>query len=81
MLEIKNLHATVDEKEILGFHLRLKGAPEKIFYDTIRFANITNAVASPVLTDDLEIYDRIRSGLTTNGNDWVSMSRGLGVTK
>ena len=49
-----------------------------MFHDTIRFANITNAVASPVLTDDLETYARIRRGLTTDGNDWIAMARGLG---
>ncbi len=56
----------------------LKGAPEKMFHDTIRFANITNATASPVLTDDLETYDRLRGGLESRGNDWVPISRGLG---
>ena len=69
---------SVDKTEVLGFCFRLKGAPEKMFHDTIRFANITNAVASPVLTDDLETYARIRRGLTTNGNDWIAMARGLG---
>ncbi|MBK19543.1 MAG: ribosomal subunit interface protein [Rhodospirillaceae bacterium] len=69
---------SVDQTEVLGFCFRLKGAPEKMFHDTIRFANITNAVASPVLTDDLETYDRIRRGLMTDGNDWIATSRGLG---
>lgn len=68
----------VDRTEVLGFCFRLKGAPEKMFHDTIRFANITNATASPVLTDDLETYDRLRGGLESHGNDWVPMSRGLG---
>jgi len=30
------------------------------------------------LTDDLETYSRIRRGLTTEGNDWIAMARGLG---
>ena len=68
----------VDRTEVLGFCFRLKGAPEKMFRDTIQFANVTNAVASPVLTDDLETYDRLRRGLASEGNDWVPMSRGLG---
>lgn len=69
---------SVDRTEVLGFCFRLKGAPDKMFHDTIRFANITNATASPVLTDDLETYDRLRGGLESKGNDWVPMSRGLG---
>lgn len=69
---------SVDRTEVLGFCFRLKGAPEEMFRDTIRFANVTNAVASPVLTDDLETYFRLRCGLESEGNDWVPMSRGLG---
>ena len=68
----------VDRTDVLGFCFRLKGAPEKMFRDTIQFANVTNASASPVLTDDLETYDRLRGGLESSGNDWVTMSRGLG---
>ncbi len=69
---------SVDRTEVLGFCFRLKGAPEKMFHDTIRFANITNASASPVLTDDLETYDRLRGGLQAEGADWVPTSRGDG---
>lgn len=69
---------SVNRTEVLGFCFRLKGAPEKMFHDTIRFANITNAVASPVLTDDLETYSRLRRGLATEGSDWIPVSRGLG---
>ena len=69
---------TVDRTDVLAFCFRLKGAPAKMVRDTIQFANVTNASASPVLTDDLEVYDRLRGGLESAGNDWVSMSRGLG---
>ena len=72
---------SVDKTEVLGFCFRLKGAPEKMFQDTIRFANITNATASPVLTDDLETYRRIGIGLTSQGNSWISTARGLGQDK
>lgn len=68
----------VDRTEIVSFCFRLKGAPESMFRDTVRFANITNAVASPVLTDDLETYGRLRLGLLNDGPEWVQTSRGLG---
>ncbi len=68
----------VDRTEVLGFCFRLKGAPDEMFRDTIRFANVTNAVASPVLTDDLETYFRIRCGVESEGSDWIPTSRGLG---
>ena len=69
---------SVDKTEVLGFCFRLKGAPENMFRDTINFANITNSVASPVLTDDLEIYSRISSGLKAEGNEWIATARGIG---
>ena len=69
---------SVNTTEVLGYCFRMKGAPDEMFHDTIRFANITNAVASPVLTDDLETYSRIREGLKTKGNEWISTGRGIG---
>ena len=69
---------SVDKTEVFGFCFRLKGAPEKMFRDTINFANITNSVASPVLTDDLETYSRISNGLKARGNEWVTTARGMG---
>ncbi|MPY71923.1 MAG: ribosomal subunit interface protein, partial [Alphaproteobacteria bacterium] len=72
---------SVDRTEVFGFCFRLKGAPDSMFEDTIRFANVTNATASPVLTDDLETYFRIRRGLTTQGSDWVPTARALGTDR
>lgn len=68
----------VDRTEVYGFCFRLKGAPDSMFEDTIRFANITNATASPVLTDDLETYGRIRLGLETQGSAWIPTAREAG---
>jgi hypothetical protein len=39
---------------------------------------VVNGVASPILTDDLETYERVQHGLETQGNDWVDLGRGLG---
>ena len=52
-----------------------------MFRDTINFANITNAVASPVLTDDLETYARIKLGLSSDGTEWIPMDREIGKDK
>ena len=49
-----------------------------MFKDTIRFSNITNGTASPVLTDDLETYERIEVGLRSKGADWINTGRGMG---
>jgi len=56
---------------------RLKGAPENMFRDTVRFANVTNGTGSPVLTDDLETYARISGGLESRGTDWIDVSRAI----
>ncbi|MBV8835876.1 MAG: ribosomal subunit interface protein, partial [Alphaproteobacteria bacterium] len=52
------------------------GAPEKMFHDAISFANIVNGTGSLVLTDDLEIYNRIKLGLSSEGADWIEIGRG-----
>lgn len=56
---------------------RLKGAPEEMFRASIAFANIVNGVGSCVLTDDLEVYERIQEGVSTDV-DWLDYARGLG---
>jgi hypothetical protein len=58
------------------YNFRLKGAPEQMFRNTISFANIVNGTGSLVLTDDLEIYNRIGMGLTSTGSEWLEIGRG-----
>ena len=41
---------------------RMKGAPEKMFEDTVAFSNVTNGTGSLVLTDDLK---------TLSGSAWA----------
>lgn len=78
--QLRVIHpVSVDRTEVYGYCFRLRGAPESMFEDTIRFANITNATASLVLTDDLETYDRIRGGLGAEGPEWIRTSRALGT--
>ena len=58
------------------YNFRLKGAPEQMFRNTISFANIVNGTGSLVLTDDLEIYNRIDIGLSSEGAEWLQIGRG-----
>jgi 2-chlorobenzoate 1,2-dioxygenase len=58
------------------YNFRLKGAPEQMFRNTISFANIVNGTGSLVLTDDLEIYNRIDMGLSSQGAEWLQIGRG-----
>lgn len=67
---------SVDRTVVYTYNFRLKGAPETMFRNTISFANIVNGTGSPVLTDDLETYNRIRMGLSSEGPEWLEIGRG-----
>ncbi len=64
--------------EVHIFSFRLKGAPERMFRDTVHFANAINSPASAILTDDLEVYRRAQSGLLNQGPEWLHIGRGAG---
>jgi len=66
----------VDRTAVHAYSFRLKGAPEQMFRDTIAFANVVNGTGSPVLTDDLEIYERAQQALATASTEWISIGRG-----
>jgi len=66
----------VNRTVVQTFNFRLKGAPEQMFRNTISFANIVNGTGSLVLTDDLEIYNRIDMGLHSEGAEWLEIGRG-----
>ena len=68
----------VDRTIVHTYSFRLKGAPEQMYRDTIAFANVVNGTASWVLTDDLEVYERVQKGLTAQAGDWVYLARGYG---
>ncbi len=68
----------VDRTVVYAYSFRLKGAPEQMFRDTVAFANVVNGTASPILTDDLEVYERTQEGLGARGTDWIFLGRGQG---
>ncbi len=68
----------VDRTVLDTYVFRLKGAPEAMFRRAVAFANIVNGTGSPVLTDDLEVYERTQAGLAADGNEWVDTGRGFG---
>jgi phenylpropionate dioxygenase-like ring-hydroxylating dioxygenase large terminal subunit len=67
----------VDRTVVHTYNFRLKGAPDQMFRNTISFANTVNGTGSLVLTDDLEIYNRIRLGLSSEGAEWIEIGRGF----
>jgi phenylpropionate dioxygenase-like ring-hydroxylating dioxygenase large terminal subunit len=67
---------SVNETVVHTYSFRLCGAPARMFENTIGFANIVNGAGSLVLTDDLEIYNRIGLGLASAGPEWLEIGRG-----
>jgi phenylpropionate dioxygenase-like ring-hydroxylating dioxygenase large terminal subunit len=68
----------VDRSVVYTYSLRMKQAPEQMFRDTVAFANVVNGTGSWVLTDDLEVYERLQRGLSSAAVEWVFIGRGHG---
>jgi phenylpropionate dioxygenase-like ring-hydroxylating dioxygenase large terminal subunit len=66
----------VNRTLVCTYTFKLRGAPEKMFHNAISFANVVNGTGSLVLTDDLEVYNRIGLGISSEGADWIEIGRG-----
>ena len=67
----------VNRTLVCTYSFQLRGAPEQLFHNTIRFANVVNGTGSLVLTDDLEIYNRIGLGISSESAEWLQIGRGF----
>ena len=67
---------SVNETVVHTYTFRLRGAPNRMFENAVSFANVVNGTGSLVLTDDLEIYNRIGLGLSSAGSEWLEIGRG-----
>jgi phenylpropionate dioxygenase-like ring-hydroxylating dioxygenase large terminal subunit len=77
--QLRIIHpVAVDRSVVYTYSFRMKGAPAPMFRDTVAFANVVNGTGSWVLTDDLEVYERIQRGLSSGAVDWVYVGRGHG---
>jgi phenylpropionate dioxygenase-like ring-hydroxylating dioxygenase large terminal subunit len=68
----------VDRSVVYTYSFRMPQAPERLFRDTIAFSNVVNGTASWVLTDDLEVYERIQRGFSSGAVEWAQIGRGFG---
>lgn len=66
-----------DLTEVIGYTFRLVGAPEATFVNAIEYCTGANSAASPVIADDLELYERLMLGNGQGAREWIPMSRGL----
>jgi len=76
--QLRIVHPLTPSRTVVyTYNFRLKGAPPAFFRRTIAFANTVNGTGSLVLTDDLETYNRIRMGLSSEGAEWLQIGRGF----
>jgi phenylpropionate dioxygenase-like ring-hydroxylating dioxygenase large terminal subunit len=68
----------VDRSVVYTSSFRMKNAPARMFRDTVAFSNVVNATGSWVLTDDLEVYERIQRGFASGAVQWAYIGRGAG---
>jgi phenylpropionate dioxygenase-like ring-hydroxylating dioxygenase large terminal subunit len=67
---------SVDRSVVYTYSFRMKNAPARMFRDTIAFSNVVNGNGSWVLTDDLEVYERIQRGFSSGAVEWAYVGRG-----
>jgi phenylpropionate dioxygenase-like ring-hydroxylating dioxygenase large terminal subunit len=68
----------VDRTAVHTYSFRMPQAPARMFRDTIAFSNVVNGSGSWVLTDDLEVYERIQRGFASGAVEWAQIGRGQG---
>jgi len=74
---VKVIHPiAVDLTEINAFSFRLVGAPDEYHQMAITFINVTNSGASPILADDMAVYEAAQQALAAPGDDWVRFAAG-----
>lgn len=61
--------------EIRVYPVLLKGAPEEINRQLIRYLNITHSAGSLIQSDDVEMFRRVQGGLASEAQDWVWLNR------
>ena len=69
---------SVDRTDVHSYVFRLKGAPEEMFHTAVKFVSTANSPASPVLADDLAVFEQLQQGLGSEGTEWIDLSRRAG---
>ncbi len=67
----------VDRTVIESFTLRLKGAPDELLKRSVLYCNLINSSANLVGPDDQEAYRRQQQGLSSDGGEWIPLSRDI----
>lgn len=65
----------VDDTEVAFYVYRLPGTPDKVLEEAFEYATQAGSAASPIVTDDLEIYERMQTADQAQSNKWSSVHR------
>lgn len=68
----------VDDTEVAFYAFRLPGAPDRVLEESLQYTNSAGSAHSPIVTDDLEIYERMQTAYASGANDWVTVRRCAG---
>ena len=68
---------SVDFSEVNVYPIRLKGAPDEMFREQIRFLNLTHSASSLIQTDDVEMFRRVDVGLRNSKPESILLGRGF----
>lgn len=69
----------VDETEVIGYCYRLKGVPDEVTRNSLTYCNAATSAFSPVVADDLEIYERAQHNFASGAAGGTYCARGLGA--
>jgi phenylpropionate dioxygenase-like ring-hydroxylating dioxygenase large terminal subunit len=69
---------SVDETEVIGYCFRLKGVPDEVTRNALAYCNMATSAFSPVVADDLEIYERSQRNLQSTDGPGTYCARALG---
>ena len=64
-----------DRTEIRVYPVRLKGAPEEVNRQLVRYLNITHSAGSLIQSDDVEMFRRVQAGLASEAQEYVWFNR------
>jgi hypothetical protein len=68
----------VDRTLVENYQFRLLGAPAENTVRAMMFANVQNSPSAMVMSDDIEIYNRVQQGLAAHDPEWVDLGRNAG---
>ncbi len=70
---------SVDRTEVHIMSFRMKGAPDLLFRNSIRYLTTVNSPGSIILPDDIEVFEQAQRNLMQGGSEWSVFPNGLGA--